>query len=103
MAGKRGGERGATGCSCLDRTVMFSRLRPGKPRDDPNREDGDDKQQKVPYKLQRPANTALRQQRLKAWQPLLTHSTVLPLLFGIGVLFAIMGGCLLYTSDAADE
>lgn len=73
---------------------MFSRLRPGKPRDDPNREDGDDKQQKVPYKLQRPANTALRQQRLKAWQPLLTHSTVLPLLFGIGVLFAILGGVL---------
>ncbi|EHK97857.1 putative Meiotically up-regulated gene 89 protein [Glarea lozoyensis 74030] len=51
-------------------------------------------------KSRRPANTAFRQQRLKAWQPILTPKTVLPLFFAIGIIFAPIGGGLLYASRA---
>ena len=58
--------------------------------------------------MRRPGNTAFKQQRLKAWQPILTPKTVLPTFFVIGVLFAPIGGlyarfscsCCLY--DKAD-
>lgn len=49
-------------------------------------------------KSKRPANTAFRQQRLKAWQPILTPKTVLPLFFLIGLIFAPIGGVLIYAS-----
>jgi hypothetical protein len=35
---------------------------------------------------------------LKAWQPILTPKTVLPLFFIVGVIFAPIGGLLLYAS-----
>ncbi|ORY57249.1 CDC50 family protein [Pseudomassariella vexata] len=54
-------------------------------------------------KSKRPANTAFRQQRLKAWQPILTPKTVLPLFFAIGVIFAPIGGLLLYASSQVQE
>lgn len=54
-------------------------------------------------KSRRPANTAFRQQRLKAWQPILTPKTVLPLFFAIGVVFAPIGGLLLYASSTVQE
>ncbi|ODA83667.1 hypothetical protein RJ55_02182 [Drechmeria coniospora] len=54
-------------------------------------------------KSRRPANTAFRQQRLKAWQPILTPKTVLPLFFTIGVIFAPIGGLLLYASAQVQE
>ena len=44
-------------------------------------------------------DTAFKQQRLKAWQPLLTPKTVLPTLFVAGVIFAPLGGLFLYQSD----
>ncbi|KAG0652063.1 Meiotically up-regulated 89 [Hyphodiscus hymeniophilus] len=65
---------------------------------DPNQKDGKTKQ-----KSRRPANTAFRQQRLKAWQPILTPKTVLPLFFAIGVIFAPIGGLLLYASAQVQE
>jgi hypothetical protein len=40
---------------------------------------------------------------LKAWQPILTPKTVLPLLFGVGVIFAPIGGLLLYASSKVQE
>ncbi|PBP15307.1 Lem3/Cdc50, partial [Diplocarpon rosae] len=47
--------------------------------------------------------TAFRQQRLKAWQchyrPILTPKTVLPLFFAIGIIFAPIGGVLLWASS----
>ncbi|KAJ5136984.1 Meiotically protein [Penicillium atrosanguineum] len=49
-------------------------------------------------KSRRPANTAFRQQRLKAWQPILTPKSVLPLFFIVGILFAPIGGVLLWAS-----
>ncbi|KAF2266105.1 CDC50 family protein-like protein [Lojkania enalia] len=54
-------------------------------------------------KNRRPANTAFRQQRLKAWQPILTPKTVLPLFFIVGIIFAPIGGLLLYASSQVQE
>ncbi|KIW18295.1 hypothetical protein PV08_02583 [Exophiala spinifera] len=54
-------------------------------------------------KSRRPANTAFRQQRLKAWQPILTPKTVLPIFFAIGVIFAPIGGLLLWASASVQE
>ncbi|GAA5798358.1 hypothetical protein HPULCUR_003760 [Helicostylum pulchrum] len=54
-------------------------------------------------KSKKPANTAFKQQRLKAWQPLLTPKTVLPTLFIAGILFAPLGGVFLYQSDTVNE
>jgi hypothetical protein len=42
------------------------------------------------------ADTAFKQQRLKAWQPILTPKTVLPTLFIIGILFAPIGALLIW-------
>lgn len=54
-------------------------------------------------KSRRPPNTAFRQQRLKAWQPILTPKTVLPLFLCIAVIFAPIGGLLLYASNQVQE
>ncbi|KAI8366112.1 CDC50/LEM3 family [Radiomyces spectabilis] len=54
-------------------------------------------------KSRKPANTAFKQQRLKAWQPLLTPKTVLPTLFAAGIIFAPLGGLFLYESDTVNE
>lgn len=62
-----------------------------------------DKKEKKPYAQQRPANTALRQQRLKAWHPILTHATVLPLLFGLGTFFAVLGAVLYWSALQVNE
>jgi hypothetical protein len=57
----------------------------------------------VKQKSRRPPNTAFRQQRLKAWQPILTPKTVLPLFFCIAVIFAPLGGLLLFASNQVQE
>ncbi|KAF8477291.1 LEM3/CDC50 family protein [Kalaharituber pfeilii] len=62
--------------------------------------DGDDKKKE---KSRRPGNTAFRQQRLKAWQPILTPKTVLPLFFIVGIIFAPIGGLLLWASSKVEE
>lgn len=46
----------------------------------------------------RPANTAFKQQRLKAWQPILTPKAVLPTLFLIGLIFAPIGALIVWGS-----
>ncbi|EKM82873.1 hypothetical protein AGABI1DRAFT_111436 [Agaricus bisporus var. burnettii JB137-S8] len=51
----------------------------------------------------RPANTAFKQQRLKAWQPILTPKTVLPTLFIIGLVFAPIGTVLIWASSLISE
>jgi len=50
-----------------------------------------------------PKNTALKQQRLPAWQPVLTAKTVFPLFFGIGVVFIVLGAVLLSYSNMVNE
>jgi LEM3 (ligand-effect modulator 3) family / CDC50 family len=54
-------------------------------------------------KSRRPANTAFKQQRLKAWQPILTPKTVLPIFFAVGIIFAPIGGLLLWASAMVQE
>jgi hypothetical protein len=48
--------------------------------------------------LHSPPDTAFKQQRLKAWQPILTPKTVLPTLFIIGIIFGPIGGLLIWGS-----
>lgn len=48
------------------------------------------------HKLRKPPNTAFRQQRLKAWQPILTPKTVIPLLFLVAAIFAPLGIAIVY-------
>lgn len=48
-------------------------------------------------------DSAFKQQRLPAWQPVLTAGTVLPTFFIIGIAFIPVGIALLYFSDAVKE
>jgi hypothetical protein len=43
-------------------------------------------------------DTAFKQQRLKAWQPILTPKAVLPTLFIIGLIFAPIGALIVWGS-----
>ncbi|KAL7748568.1 alkylphosphocholine resistance protein lem3 [Sorochytrium milnesiophthora] len=54
-------------------------------------------------KSRRPANTAFKQQRLKAWQPVLAPKAALPTLFAIGIVFAPLGAFLLHSSSSVSE
>lgn len=54
-------------------------------------------------KSRRPKSTALRQQRLPAWQPVLTAQTVMPLFFIIGTIFVIIGAVLYTYSNNIKE
>lgn len=54
-------------------------------------------------KSRRPAESAFKQQRLPAWQPILTAGTVLPTFFVIGIAFIPVGVGLLYFSDNVKE
>lgn len=51
----------------------------------------------------KPDNTAFKQQRLPAWQPILTAGTVLPAFFVIGIIFIPIGIGLLVTSNNVKE
>lgn len=54
-------------------------------------------------KSKKPSNSAFKQQRLKAWQPILTAGTVLPMFFGIGIAFIPIGIGLLISSNNVQE
>jgi len=54
-------------------------------------------------KSKKPSNSAFKQQRLAAWQPILTAGTVLPTFFVIGILFIPVGIGLWYFSDHVNE
>ena len=54
-------------------------------------------------KTKKPKSTALKQQRLPAWQPILTANTVLPLFFAIGCAFVVLGSVILHYSNTVDE
>ncbi|XP_072543110.1 cell cycle control protein 50A-like [Salminus brasiliensis] len=51
----------------------------------------------------KPDNTAFKQQRLPAWQPILTAGTVLPAFFIIGLIFIPIGIGLFVTSNNIKE
>lgn len=48
-------------------------------------------------------DTAFKQQRLKAWQPILTPKTVLPTFFLVAIIFAPIGAVLYYFSNQVNE
>ncbi|SCU92572.1 LAME_0F00540g1_1 [Lachancea meyersii CBS 8951] len=50
-------------------------------------------------KSRKPPNTAFRQQRLKAWQPILSPQSVLPLLILVSAIFAPIGVALIITAN----
>ncbi|EGN96138.1 hypothetical protein SERLA73DRAFT_185713 [Serpula lacrymans var. lacrymans S7.3] len=82
--------------------ALFSR----KKRQDENADNSQDsttERKKEKGGWRRPANTAFKQQRLKAWQPILTPKTVLPTFFIIGILFAPIGGLLIWGSSLVSE
>lgn len=54
-------------------------------------------------KSKKPKSTALKQQRLPAWQPILTANTVLPLFFVVGGVFVVLGSIILHFSNTVDE
>lgn len=54
-------------------------------------------------KNKKPDNTAFKQQRLPAWQPILTAGTVLPAFFVIGLIFIPIGVGLFVTSNNIKE
>ncbi|KAL0969283.1 hypothetical protein UPYG_G00225000 [Umbra pygmaea] len=54
-------------------------------------------------KNKKPDNTAFKQQRLPAWQPILTAGTVLPAFFVIGLIFIPIGIGLFVTSNNIKE
>lgn len=66
-------------------------------------QEGEAQESRTQKFLRRPGNTAFKQQRLKAWQPILTPKTVLPTLFIIGILFAPIGGLLIWGASQVSE
>jgi len=84
----------------LHSMALFNRKRQSAENDASN-DDGGDGKKKGAWK--RPANTAFKQQRLKAWQPILTPKTVLPTLFIIGLIFAPIGGLLIWGSSLVTQ
>ncbi|KAF9239600.1 ligand-effect modulator 3 family [Melanogaster broomeanus] len=81
--------------------ALFSRK---KQRDDSaDSQDQNEERKKEKGSWRKPANTAFKQQRLKAWQPILTPKTVLPTLFIIGIIFAPIGGLLVWGSSLVSE
>ncbi|GAB0089759.1 Cell cycle control protein 50A [Sergentomyia squamirostris] len=60
-------------------------------------------QSEVTVKSKRPSETNFKQQRLPAWQPVMTAKTVLPSFFIIGIAFIPVGVALLYFSDNVQE
>lgn len=51
----------------------------------------------------RPKDTNFKQQKLPAWQPIMTAGTVLPVFFAIGIAFVPLGVALLITADNVQE
>ncbi|GMR47672.1 hypothetical protein PMAYCL1PPCAC_17867 [Pristionchus mayeri] len=54
-------------------------------------------------KKNRPKATPLRQQKLAAWQPILTATTVLPIVFCVGIVFIPIGIALVLASQGVEE
>ncbi|KAL7319327.1 alkylphosphocholine resistance protein lem3 [Mucor circinelloides] len=54
-------------------------------------------------KSRKPTDGPFRQQKLPAWQPVLTPRTVLPTFFAVGILFMPIGGLLYWSSNKVNE
>ncbi|GAA5998891.1 hypothetical protein JCM5350_003661 [Sporobolomyces pararoseus] len=81
---------------------LFNR-KSSKQQDEQVLQENDQKKKDKLHWSKRPANTAFKQQRLKAWQPILTPATVLPTFFLVGIIFVPLGGVLLWGSNQVKE
>lgn len=54
-------------------------------------------------KSRKPGDNAFRQQRLKAYNPVLTARTVIPILIGIAIIFAPLGAAMWYASHKIQD
>ncbi|TMS38465.1 hypothetical protein L596_005185 [Steinernema carpocapsae] len=54
-------------------------------------------------KKNKPKASRLRQQKLPAWQPILNATTVIPLIFGVGIVFLPLGVVLFMASNGVTE
>jgi len=54
-------------------------------------------------KDKKPKDTQFKQQKLPAWQPIMTAGTVLPAFFALGIAFIPLGVALLLTSNSVQE
>lgn len=87
-----GGDAAGAAEGAARKGTLFQRR---KPTDAPNPAD----QAAEPPKSRAPANTAFKQQRLRAWRPILTPRLVLALFIVTGVFFATMGALMLWASS----
>ncbi|CAK7909931.1 alkylphosphocholine resistance protein Lem3p [[Candida] anglica] len=63
----------------------------------------DDTKKPIKEKSRRPADNAFRQQRLKAYNPVFTAKTVIPILVAIAVVFAPLGAAMWYASHQVQD
>ncbi|XP_050544895.1 cell cycle control protein 50A [Daktulosphaira vitifoliae] len=56
-----------------------------------------------PNKSKKPADTAFKQQRLPAWQPILTARNVMPIFFALAIAFIPIGIGLLFLTNQVQE
>eukprot|EP00096_Caligus_rogercresseyi_P005097 TRINITY_DN1998_c0_g1_i1.p1 TRINITY_DN1998_c0_g1~~TRINITY_DN1998_c0_g1_i1.p1 ORF type:complete len:367 (+),score=89.45 TRINITY_DN1998_c0_g1_i1:155-1255(+) len=57
----------------------------------------------APQKIKKPPKNAFKQQKLPAWQPVLTTGTVLPTFFVIGIAFVPIGATMMWFSQMVKE
>lgn len=58
---------------------------------------------KSSIRSKKPDNSAFKQQRLPAWQPVLTAKSVLPIFFIVGIIFIPIGSLILVASNGVQE
>ena len=63
----------------------------------------DDEIEALPPKSRKPGNNAFRQQRLKAYNPVMTAKTVIPLLIIIAIIFVPLGAAMWYASHTVQD
>lgn len=64
-----------------------------------------DFEEERPVKIltRKPADNAFRQQRLKAYHPIITPKTVIPLLLAFAIIFVPLGAAMFYGSNKVEE
>ncbi|ODV78049.1 Lem3/Cdc50 [Suhomyces tanzawaensis NRRL Y-17324] len=63
----------------------------------------DEPEERPKEKSRKPGNSAFRQQRMKAYNPVFTAKTVIPLLIGIAIVFIPLGAAMWYASHQVQD
>ncbi|EER33911.1 cell division control protein 50 [Candida tropicalis MYA-3404] len=83
--------------------MNFLRKRRSSEDDDDDDDILNNDPQSAIHKSRKPPNTAFRQQRLKAWQPILTPKSVIPLLILLAIIFTPLGIAIIFTTYNVKE